>query len=75
MYSYKGLGLGTTTNNQTYAYGLLQGLHNTDLTKIKPIVVIGNSTITIKLMNKDHKTMNIHLARLVSQIKQEALWF
>ena len=62
-------GLGIASNNQAKAYGFLQGLKNIDLNRVQDILVVGDSSTILKLMNKHHISTANSLAWIISQIK------
>ena len=47
-------GLGIASNNQAEVYGFLQGLKNIDFKRVQSILVVGDSSTILKLMNKHH---------------------
>jgi ribonuclease HI len=68
-------GLGTTTNNQAEAYTLLQGLLLINASRVRTLIVIGDSSIIIKLMNSKKTLSDSKLASLIARIQKETLWF
>jgi ribonuclease HI len=57
--------LGRVSNNQTEALTLLQGLRLLDASYIKSLIVIGDSTLVIKLMHRASSPSDGKLTRIV----------
>ena len=55
-------GLRIVSNNEAEAYGFLQGLKNIDLKRVQSILVVGDSSTILKIMNKHHISTENSLA-------------
>jgi ribonuclease HI len=65
-------GLGVVSNNQAKALVLSQGIKILDSRRIKNIIIVGDSSIIIKLMSKMNTPSNGKLRRLIARIQNEA---
>jgi ribonuclease HI len=68
-------GLGRASNNQVETLALFQGLRILDESYIKRLIVIGDSTLVIKLMLRASSLSDGKLIRIVKRIRKEVARF
>jgi ribonuclease HI len=63
-------GLGIATNNQAKAYALLQGLSIIISLGIRELVVLGDSRMVIKSLNRQEPLKDLRLASILYKIEK-----
>jgi ribonuclease HI len=64
-------GLGESMNNQDEAYALLQGLHLAIELGVKNLIVIGDSSVIIKLMLSQSPSSDNKIVSIIARSQKE----